>query len=74
MEKKLVLAIALSTLVLIVYYTTMERTMPARREGEEVTPWEQVRPVEEERQEETKPPVKGISPLPVPLEGKYIIV
>ncbi len=74
MEKKLVLAIALSTLVLIFYYTTMERTMPASREGEEVKPWEQVRPVEEERQEETKPPVKDISPLPVPLEGKDIIV
>ncbi len=74
MEKKLVLAIALSTLVLILYYAYMEPTVPARREGEEVTPREHPRPVEEERQEGTKPPVEEMSPLPVPLEGEDIIV
>ncbi len=74
MEKKLVVAIALSTLVLILYYTTLERSMPVRREGEEVTPAEQARSVEEGRQEETKPPVEEISPLAVPLEGEDILV
>lgn len=74
MEKKLVVAIALSMLVLILFYTTMERTMPARRYGEDVTPFEQVRRVEEERQEETKPPAEELSRLPAALEGEDIIV
>ncbi len=68
MEKRLLIAIALSALVLIVYYVNLESPPHAGRQGSEVGL------VEEETREEKELPVRERAPLPVAAEGEDIVV
>ncbi len=69
MEKRLLLAIALSTLILVVYYSAFKPVPPAGRQLSEAIPGEEV-----PEQEETETDAKETPALPVPVKGEDIVV